>query len=390
MRANPTLRSLAVLAILLAVLVGGVAIMRANVSRPVIVGGKMPTARVMWCTPASNVHHVSFSPSGRFICTVSSDNAVTCYSSAGIKRFSTVVPGADTAVVSSAGDCTLAYSALNRANRRLTFLDGAGRVVWQMSVAGAVWSADTTDWEDQANFVVGTGAGYIYSISIHGASKRYRRWRVPGAATSVAVDPTGSSVCSGTWQMAAVSKSDLTGHRDWQMSADPSCLHRVQTLADSDRLLLHSVPNRWGVDGEASLMESNGDVLSTFQLSASQRTRAMASPDGCFVLTGYVKAIRHSGKSVPEKHVALYDYAGRKLWDKGSLLFPTTPVLVTRGGFVLVAGSKNDILTISPAGVIKQACKLPAPVANAIASWDGSRALLFCGDGNIHFLRVSH
>lgn len=348
----------------------------------------MPTARLLWDMPASGVRSVGFSPSGRYISTVSRNSEVACYDSSGARRFLTVVPGADKAVISPEGDCTLAYSHMNRANTRLTFLDAKGRVHWQMDVSGAIWSADAGNRGDEACFAVGTGARYVYLISIHGSSKRYRRWRAPGVVCSVSLYPDCKGVSYGTWQRSSVSRSDLTGHKDWQLDAGSASLHYVQSLGGSDRLFVRSTPNRWDADGEAWLAESDGSVGNRLPLCASEQTRAMPSPDGHYICTGYTKSIRHSAKSTPEKHVALYDYEGRKLWDRGSLLFPTTPVLMTQGGFALLAGNKNSILAVNPAGEVKQVCKLPAAVDSSVPSRDGLRALLLCADGRIRFLQV--
>ena len=386
-RTNPTLRSLAVLAILLAICCAGTAFMRANLSRPA--SNRMPRARLLWEMPASSVKSISLSSSGRFVTAVRGDSQVACYDSSGTKRFAAFVLGATNAVTSPDGECTLAYSHMNRANTALTFLDKNGRVSWQMQVAGAIWSADAGNSLDEACFAIGTGARYVYLISIRGASKHYRRWRAPGAVCSVSLSPNCEMVTYGTWQKSSVTRSDLTGHKHWQLDVDNASLHHVQTLKGSGKLFVVSVANRWNGDGEAWLARPNGRVENGLPLYSSEKTLALPAPDGGYICTGYTKAIRHSEKSTPERHVALYNIRGKKLWDKGSLLMPTTPVLVMQSGIVLVAGSKNAILAVSPAGEVKQLCKLPSAVDKSIPSRDGLRALLFCADGRIRFLQVS-
>lgn len=388
-KTNPTLRSLAVLVTLLAVCCAGTAILHANLSRPVMASGRMPAAHVVWSIPAADVRSVSFSPSGRYLCTVSKTSQVACYDSTSARRFVTQVPGASKALVTPDGNCVLAYSHMNRANSRLVFLDRNGRIIWQMSVSGAVWSADAGNCEGQACFAVGTGAHYVYLITIDGSAKHYRRWRAPGAVSSVSLDTNCENVSLGTWQQSSVSRSDLAGHRDWELDADSASLHYMQSLSGSDRVFVRSMPNRWDMDGEAWLVDSDGSIAGRLQLSASEKTSALPSPDGSYICTGYIKSIRHSAKSTPEKHAALYDSEGTKLWDKGSLLFPTTPIMVTQGGFVLLAGSKNAVFAVDPAGEMKQICKIPAAVDSAVPSRDGLRALLLCADGKIRFLQVS-
>lgn len=387
-RSNPTLRSLAVLAILLIVCCAGTAFMRAHLSKPPVTGGRMPTAHLQWELPASQVRSISFSPSGRYVCTVSKESEVVCYDSSGAKRFSTVVPGADKAAISAEGDCLLAYSGLSRANTRLSFLDANGRMHWQMDVSGAVWSADAGNCDDGACFAVGTGADYVYLITIKGSSKRYRRWRAPGVVSSVSLSPDCKSVSYGTWQRSSVSRSDAMGHKNWQLDVDSASLQYVQSLRGSDRLFVRSVPNRSGADEEGWLAESDGTVGTRLPLPASEKTCALPSPDGFYVCTGYTKSIRHSAKTTPEMHAALYDCEGTKLWDRGSLLLPTTPISVIRGGYVLLAG-KGAILAVSPAGEVKQICKLPSAVSSSVSTRDGLRTILLCEDGKMRFLQVS-
>lgn len=387
-RTNPTLRSVAVLISLLTVCLVGAAVLRVNLSRPVVMGGKMPTARVEWSLPAAGVRYIGFSTSGDYVCTVSNDSEVACYGPKGEKRFLTKVPGADRAVVSPDGSFALAYSLRNPANSHLVFLDASGKVYWQMDAGDPVWSADAGGCEDGVCFVIGTGGRRVYVVTVGPGARRYRRWRVPGAACSVALDSTGTNVVTGTWQASSISSTSLDGHRDWDMEADPASLSYVQSLGDSDRLFARSIPNNSSVDGEAALMEPDGTILGRFPLDASQASRAIPSPDGVYVCIGYGKAIGHSGKTIVEKRAALYDYAGRKLWDKGSMLLPAVPVLVTRNGFVLISGGKNALLAVSPSGEIKQACALPAQMVSSVVSRDGSRALVMCADHRIYRLKT--
>jgi hypothetical protein len=389
LRANPTLRSVAVLISLLAACLVGITILRAHLNRPAVTGGKTPTVRVGWSIPASGIRHIAFSGSGAYICTVSKYGEVACYDSNGSRHFSTIVPGANRAVVSPDGACTLAYSQRNPADTRLTFLGAAGRVDWQMDMSGAVWSADAACDNNASSFVVGTGDRRVYLISVGKGAKRFRRWRTPGVVCSVALNATAEKVFCGTWQSSSVRGTDLGGRTDWENPADPASLQYVESLADSDRLLVRSLPNRSGTDGEAALLEADGSCLSRIPLSASQATRVMASPNGVFVCATYSKSIQHSGKFMAERHATLYDYTGRQLWDKGSMLLQVTPMLVVKDGFVLIGGGKNVLFVVSPDGRIKQVCKLPAAVLGSVASRDSSQALVTCGNGRIYHLSIS-
>lgn len=388
-RTNPTLRCVAVLIALLAACLLGAAILRANLSRPIITGGRMPTVQVRWSIPASGLRSARFSSLGDYLCTVSRDGEVACYEPSGSRCFATRVAGATDAVVAPDGSFTLAYAKRDRANTELVFLDSAGCVEWRMDVGEAVWSADATCCDKGACFAVGTGDRRIYLVTISDSTKRYRRFRTPGVVTSVSIASSGKDVFCGTWQDSTIRRYSLTGREQVRMDADSSRLQYVQSLAESDRILLNSTANRAGGDGEAVLMESDGYELSRYPLDTSESMRAIASPDGLFVCIGCNRAIMHNGKSMPERHAVLYDCAGRKMWDKGSVLLQMTPVLVARGGFVIVGDSKNALYVVSPAGEIKKACRLPAPMLGSVASRSGSRALVRCADGRFYCISVA-
>lgn len=387
-RTNPTLRSLAVLAALLVVCCAGTAFLRANLGRPVAPEGRMPGARVVWDKPAPHIRSVSFSASGHYVCTVSRGGLIDCYDSSGALRFSASVPGVDSAVVAPDGRCTMAYSQMNRANTRVTFIDQNGQVQWQMRLPGAIWCAEAGSRGDEACFAVGTGARHVYLIGIDRSSKRYRRWKTPGAVCSISMSSDCEKVIYGTWQRSSVSCSDATGHKHWQLEADPASLHHVRALGKSERLFLCATPNRWNGDGQAWLADEEGRLGIELPLLFGEKTKAMPSPDGSYICTGYTRSILHSGKSTPEKHAALYDRDGRKLWDKGSLLMPIAPLLVMPGGFVLASGAGNAILAVSPSGEVRQVCKTPSPVVGSFQSRDGLCALLLCDDGKMRMLRA--
>jgi len=383
-RTKPTLRSIAVLVALLAACLLGAAVLRANLSRPLILGGKMPTAQLTWSIPAAGVENVGFSRSGDYLCTVSKDGEVSCYDASGRRCFTVTVPDATDVAIAPDGSFTLVYATRDKHNSRLVFVDSEGKLDWQMNVAGAIWSADANCTDDGACFAIGTESKYVYVVSLSRRSKRYRRWRAPGVVTSVALDQECEHVLSGTWQDSTIRSSSLTGREELRIDADPADMQFVQAMADSNRLFVRSRADGENANGEAVLLENNGYELSRYPLDASQAARAIPSPDGLFVCIGSLNAIQHSGKSVHERHAALYDFAGRRLWDKGSMLLQINPILVAQNGFVLVGDGKQGLYMITPVGEIKQVCKLPATMLDWVVPSSGSCALIRCADDKYH------
>ena len=371
------------------IIAAGSALIRSPAAPPVAAAEQMPRISIVRHFACENPRSMTFSADGRFLCVVMQDSTVNCYSSTGAKRYSTKVPGADSVVIASGGDYALAYARRNPSRRRLTFLDAKGNVHWKMDVAGAVWSADACRTEDGARFVIGTGERYVYVVNIGQKRKRYRRWRVPGAVVSLNIDREGEQITFGTWQRSCVGCASPAGNSIWQIEADPASLHYVRLLDSPERLLLRSIPNRSGADGEFRVLSARGERIWRGNIDCSQNTRVLASPDGRYVCLGYTKLIEHKGEFVREKHAALYDASGHRLWDKGSLFFEADPILTTSGGYVLVESGENALFVLGPTGDVKPSLKLPASVKRCVSSRDGRRALLYCSDGRLYILLIS-
>lgn len=384
-RANPTLRCIAVLISLLGAFLIGAAILRANLSSPIITDGKAPTVKISWSIPASGVRSVT--SSGNNICTVSKDGKVACYDSSGKQLFASIVQNATEAVISPDASFALAYSKRDRANPHLIFLDSNGNTEWKMDVAGSVWSADAAKCDRGACFAVGTGSRHVYLVTVGHRTKRYRRWKAPGVVTSIAFSPSGKHIFSGTWQDSTIRRSNLAGRVELRVNADQSDLQNVLPMRNTHRLFVRSTANKAGANSEAMLLKSDGSELSKYTLSATESTLAIASASGRFICIGCKKIIRHSAKSMPERHVALYDHKGRLIWEKGSMLLQMTPILVTDNGFVLIKDKASALYLVSPEGEIKQVGKLPAQMLDSTTMRNGSGALAKCADGK--FYRIS-
>ena len=347
-----------------------------------------PAVKIAWQRPFSGLLSAAFSPTTECFCTVSSGHAVSCYTSAGDTIYSAAVPNATRAVAVPDGSFTLAFSHKNPVDTAVTILDRWGAVHWRKILTGAVWCADSARSEDGARFVVGTGAGWVYVFTVEKNVKRYKRWRADGAVVSIVMSPDGEHLTFGTWQKSTIGHADLSGKIKWQMDADSASLQYVEPLHSPDRLLVRSVPNRADADGAFFVMDLNGNLIWQGTVNALKKTRVLASPDGRYVCLGYQEQIEHKGKSLSEPHAVLYNASGDRLWDRGSLLFPAEPVVVTSAGYVLLASARNTLFTVSPAGEIKQSAALPAGVKRMVVARDGTKALINCEDDSLCMLKI--
>lgn len=349
------------------------------------------TARVSigWSIPVGPVRSLALSPCGHYAAAVSGDGHVSLYDPSGMRCYSTRLLKIDSAVVSPDGKFTLAYSRMDRGNPFITILDGGGRVYWKMKVSGAVWSADACRSKDGARFAVGTGDRRIYVIDIGRGHKRYRRWRVAGTVVSVGLDRDGEKITFGAWQESVIGCGTARGKRIWESDVvDSASLHFVRTLEASDRALVRSVPNKVGGEGVIAMYDAEGDIIWQTKANPSGETRVLASPNGRYVCLGRETLIEHKGKCMRERHTVLLDSRGRRLWEKGSLFFPASPILVSSTGVVLVSDGKNGLFIISRSGDIEPSVKLGAPIHCSIASRDGSRVLVHCVNGKLCMIRT--
>jgi len=349
-----------------------------------------PIIRLSPKIDAGKVRSVSFSPCGKFFSTVKDGGIVTVYNVSGQRLFSVKVPGATDVVLSHGGYFALACSRLNPTNGNLTFLDSQGRVCWQLKVAGAVWSADACSTDKGAQFAVGTGEKYIYVIDIADKRRKFRRWRVPGAVTSVAFTAQGDQIVYATWQDSIIGRCTLRGGNIWQRNAESSSLHYIERLIQTDRILVRAVPNRLGTDGSYVLLDGAGDKISEGKLSAEGKAKVLAASNGQYLCIGLDRLIRHKGKSMRERHAVLLDASGKVICEKGSPFFQANPILVTIHGYVILSNPKNEIFTMSPRGDLEHALKLPSAISRTLASYNSSRLILQCRDGGIYILSASY
>lgn len=348
-----------------------------------------PKVSIDWELPIGPIKHLAFSSCGKFVYVFTADNVLCAYTSSGAKSFEVRDSWADRIVVCPGGKYAMLYSHINPAKQTLTFLDSQGNVYWKLNVSGAVWCADASFSQDRAKFVVGTGQGYVYVVELGERRKRYKRWRVPGAVTSINIDSDAKNITLGTWQESAIMRTTESGKRAWERAANPTCLQYVDLLYASNRVVVRSVPNKYGSDGALIVLDGDGGRIWQRSIDNIEKTRILAAPNGEYYCLGYSKSIEHKGNSINERHGILLNASGRKIWDKGSLFFQSDPICVTNNGCVLLSDGKKNLFTMTSSGDMDPSIKLPADIQRSIPSRDGFRLILYCSNGKLYMLRVS-
>lgn len=350
--------------------------------------GSAPSLGVLWTAPVERVSYLTATPDGSFVGVVHPGGEIVCRGPSGSVRWRAVIPGSDALTLSPDGAYALVFTRLDPTARNVIILDSEGNTHWKLVVSGGVWSADACSTDAGARFVVGTGDRHVYVIDVGEKRKRYRRWRAPGAVVSLNIDPTGERVIYGSWQKSAVGRQAVDGKRLWVQDRTSSHLQFVEALHSGDRILVRSRPNAAVSDGELAMLDSSGTVIWSESEDPKLSLSVVCSPDGSYICTGYSREITHEGKSVREDHAVLRDAYGARLWDKGSLFFDPTPLMVTSDGYVVVCAGEKALFTISPGGDLQPAIRLPAAVKQALPTRDESRLVLECADGRLRMLAV--
>lgn len=349
----------------------------------------IPVISLVRTIPAPRIKSVGFSPTSNHFFVTHKDNSFEVYSPSGGRKWAGKLPELASGVLSAKGDYLMAYSDRNPADSNLTFIDSSGATFWQMRVDGAVWCADSCSEDGTDRFVVGTGKGFVYVIDIGPKTRKYRRWRMPGAVVSLGVDATGKQVFAASWQKSAVRLASLAGQKKWETQAQADGIQRVRPLVASDRVMVEFEPLDARKDGTFEVLDGSGKKLFGGVTSVDEKTTVFASPSGRFVCCGVCKLITHKGKAMRERHAVLMDESGRVMWEKGSPFFQTEPLAVTRSGYAIISDGKKSIFLVSPGGEMRPSHKIAAAVRGCVASRDGSKLLLDCIDNTLVLLNVA-
>jgi hypothetical protein len=369
--------------------VTGIAVSTACVAIVSLVRGRLESVPIAQRPPKfrierqklpGNTRTLRCSPNGGAFCIVTSDNRLWVYTGKGLLQYSLELPDITAAVVTDDARYAAAYSEKDPSRTQVTFLNSSGRVDWKLRVRGAIWCADVFGDACEATFAIGTGEGYIYLIQVKPDSKRFRRFRVPGAVTSVVLDPNSQRIVFATWQRSSIGQFTWKGRRQWTVDLQPALIYRAHPSNSSDRILAYGTPLRPVPDGELCALR-DGAIQWRTAVNSEQCLDVVFACDGDYICLAQENVIKHEGRSVREKHALLLDGSGRKLVDKGSLFFGVRPLMVTRDGGVLLYGNEKALFSMNSVGKLEKVANLPSRIVRSSVSRDGNLLLLECAGG---------
>lgn len=377
--------------IILACLVIGVVVAAYDLRRPLPVRttyaadtqSKSIALDTLWKKPVQPISSIGVASDGRFMVTVGPADLVTCRDSNGRIIWQAEVAHATDAVISAGGTMAMVYSSMNPAEEYVTFISANGSVRWRQKVSGSVWCAAVAAQEPL--FAVGTGDRWVYVYSVDEDRKRYARWRLPGVVTSLAFLPDGERLAYGTWQESSLGISRIDGTGVWQQPGDPDKLYSVAVAGAGRHLLAVGTPNRRLPIAVASLYTVENSLVWTRSLDALDVT-ARVSHLGYTTAFSYKKLIAQKDKQVAARYVSLIGRRGAEEWEKGGLFFQPQLAAITRDG--LLVHDDRSLYGLDLTGKVSSMLKLPASVRLCRTDAAGTRAVVYCGDGNLYCVSV--
>lgn len=326
-----------------------------------------------------DVKKIAYSSSGNHFWVLSNSGIISVYTRKGAKVYSTDAGPANAIALSPDGDYACVYSACNPAYKKVLFLDKNGNQLWKMDLDGAAWCADSANTDDGVSFLIGTGSKRIYSVFINKKSRRYKRWRVPGAVLSINIDRAGRNITYTTWQNSAIERSTIAGSNIWSVKTDLAKLYYLRQIVGSKKILAYTLPDDEANNGAFEFYNGSGKRILRGWLNAAEEESITVSSSGDYFCISSKKLIKHKGNSMKENHVVLFDKSGSMLWEKGSPFFKPSIVLMAANGYVVLSDGKKSLFTVNVAGELKPSIKLPSEIDSSVASPDGSQVIIRSG-----------
>lgn len=345
----------------------------------------VPRLLLRWQMPSRSPKEISFSPDSKFIGFVDKGGTARCYDTNGILQWSRKMLSSPhgSLVVGQSGNYSIACSFLNPAQSEIYFIGDDGDIVWKHRIDGSPWSAAASP--DGNQFVVGSGKNFVYVYTIGKRTRRYQRWRIDGVPVSIRYSGS-DGLLIGSWQDAGVGFYGIDGSDEWVLPGDQDKLHFVQTDEHAESILDLAVPNRRVPYAVLTLMDRTGAMFWRKQLEGYEMKAAL-SRTGRFTAIGYMTYIEHKGKQIPERRVALFDDAGRMLWDKGGMFFKPRLLGVTSGNSVL-AYDEKFLYILDSKGKVAVKENLAASITGAWIDPFAANVAVTCANGRLYYYAI--
>lgn len=344
------------------------------------------TISLQWKQPIKPPVSLAISNSGMYYGTVDVDGNVRYYGTNGAIIWQTQIKGATSMLIARNGQSVLVYALHDPKNQTISFFNINGMRLWSHRVQGSVWAGAVSPDGDYA--AVATAKGYIYLYKPDPRNPRYRRWRMDGIGNNISFSPDASRLIVGTWQKSMLVSYDIDGKFLWRSMHTTDRQYDVEVSADG-RAILCVLP---GINQQSAteigLWDNGGQCLWRRNIDGFD-PKALVSPESLYVAISYARFLSPGKSDITERKVAVFRSDGSLAWDKGGLFFgPRLVALSPKGSSVIVTDGVKSLFRINGKGKILTKMTLGGTVRKILAADDGSRILLYCGDGWLYLFDV--
>lgn len=352
-------------------------------SVPVLADGSIA---LRWKQPAKPPVSLAISNTGRYYGAVDANGNVRYYGTNGEIIWQKQIKGATSMLIARNGASVLVYALRDPKNLTISFFNIKGALLWSHRVQGSVSAGAVSPDGDYA--AVTTAKGYVYLYKPDPRRPRYRRWRMDGIGHSIDFSPDTSRLIVGTWQKSMLVSYDINGKFLWRSMHTTDRQYDVQVSADG-RAVLCVLP---GITKDSSMeigLWDNGGRCLWRQNVRGFDPKALVSPESLYVAISYAKFLSPGKSEIAERKVAVFRPDGSLAWEKGGLFFgPRLVALAPKGSSVIVTDGVKSLFRINGKGKILTKLALGGTVRQIIAADDGSRILLYCGDGWLYLFDI--
>lgn len=340
--------------------------------------------RILWKQPVKPDAGIRSSPDGTSFVAITPSGEVTCYSLGGGIAWRKRLPGVTDVIVGHGGAYLLAFAHGSPKRQRAYMLDHAGRLVRRSTPLANVTCADLA--RNQPMAAIGTSSGHMHVFSPTRRGMRYRRWRLPGKPVSVSFGPRGEQLIVGLKDRGGVGAYTPRGQSMWFAEGEPGKAYRARFCATGAYVLFRGFV--WGGDSNhLGVLTPDGKLVWSLRTPGLNAVCAISYP-GDYVAFGFGRTIEHASRSKSQRFVRLYSLSGRRLWEKGGMLFRPNLLTLTPSGLSVVSDSERSLAVLDTSGRRVGHVPLPATLRSCAEAPNSGRLLVRCGDGWIYLIHA--
>lgn len=371
------------------------------------------TIKWVWTTPTPVVGYraAAISPDGKYVGLVFNHVPGTSQEKLSLWRWpdrpdkplwTRPEPDASLVVVGRGGETVLACARMDPLRPFLSVRKGAdGAQVKEKPLDGAIWDVQMSADGQSAAVTTGSRGLYLFPSVERSGSTRFPT--LTGIGSSIALTANGTYLAVGTWDDSGVSCDTLKKTQVWQYpkpddapkrQALTSRIFETEITNNGQFVLGLSYANARKSDGTLYLWRCDGDGTPLWVHPLGADTffpKALMSEDGKFVAVTYLQLVTRGDQSISERRLLVLNGAGKKIWERGNLLFsPELVALAPDGHRVTVSDGQKTLYNLDAGGrftAIKP-LKGSATIRETMSTPDGRSVLVYTSDGFLNLFQI--